>query len=82
MAPDPSPAVTSPVSAPEPVGYRRPEIDVPAFTRLLDGRYGEVRDLVRSNLAAYASVLEEAERLGTDEFRDRVRDLVVEMAAT
>ena len=30
----------------------------------------------------YASVLEEAETLSTDEFRDRVRDLVVEMAAT
>ena len=49
---------------------------------LLDGRYAEVRDLVRTNLATYASVLEDAERLGTDDFRDRVRDLVVEMAAT
>ena len=67
---------------PEPSGYRQPEIDVPALARLLDGRYGEVRDLVRTNLATYASVLEDAERLGTDAFRDRVRDLVVEMAAT
>jgi acyl-CoA oxidase len=67
---------------PQPAGYRQPEIDVAALTRLLDGRYGEVRDLVRTNLATYASVLEDAERLDTDAYRDRVRDLVVEMAAT
>jgi acyl-CoA oxidase len=72
---------TSP-AADQPSGYRQPEIDVPALARLLDGRYGEVRDLVRTNLATYASVLEDAERLDTDAFRDRVRDLVVEMAAT
>ncbi|MBA2955538.1 acyl-CoA oxidase [Nocardioides sp. MAH-18] len=59
-----------------------PEIDVPALTALLDGEYAEIRDLVRSNLTAYASVLEEAERLDTAAYRDRVRDLVVEMAAT
>ncbi len=81
MATDTSPG-TARGTDPEPAGYRQPEIDVPALTRLLDGRYGEVRDLVRTNLATYASVLEDAEQLGTDEFRDRVRDLVVEMAAT
>ncbi len=59
-----------------------PEVDVPALTALLDGRYAEVRDLVRRNLATYASVLEEAETLPREEYRDRVRDLVVEMAAT
>lgn len=59
-----------------------PEIDVPALTALLDGDYAEIRDLVRRNLTAYASVLEEAERLDTAAYRDRVRDLVVEMAAT
>src|SRR4051794_29552010 len=68
-----------PSSAP---GYQEPEVDVRALTELLDGRYAEVRRLVRSNLADYASVLEEADELGTDEFRDRVRDIVVEMAAT
>jgi acyl-CoA oxidase len=68
-----------PSSAP---GYVEPEVDVPALTALLDGRYAEVRQLVRTNLAAYASVLEEAEDLGIDDFRDRVRDIVVEMAAT
>jgi len=72
--------------SPVPVGgaaaYVQPEIDVPALRALLDGRYAEVRDLVRTNLAKYADVLEDAETMTTDEFRDRVRDLVVEMAST
>ncbi len=59
-----------------------PEVDVPALTALLDGRYPEVRDLVRRNLASYASILEEAETLPRDEYRDRVRDLLLEMAST
>ena len=63
-------------------GYRQPEVDVPALLELLDGRYTEIRSLVRSNLVEHASVLEEAEQLGTDDYRDRVRDLVVELAAT
>src|SRR5215210_6152202 len=62
--------------------YVQPNIDVPALTALLDGRHAEVRNLVRTNLAEYCSVLEEAETMSTDEFRDRVRDLVVEMAST
>ena len=43
-----------------------PEIDVPALAALLDGRYADVRALVRRNLATYASVLEEAETLTRD----------------
>ncbi|MFC6286952.1 acyl-CoA dehydrogenase [Nocardioides sp. GCM10027113] len=62
--------------------YAQPTVDVAELTRLLDGRYAEVRDLVRRNLAEHAAVLEDAETMGTDEFRDRVRDLVVAMAAT
>ena len=63
-------------------GYVQPEVDVPALTALLDGRYAEVRNLVRSNLAEYASILDDAEELSTDDFRERVKDVVVEMAAT
>jgi acyl-CoA oxidase len=59
-----------------------PEVDVAELTALLDGRYAEVRDLVRRNLTTYASILEEAETLPRDEYRDKVRDLVLEMAAT
>ncbi|HET8960215.1 acyl-CoA dehydrogenase [Nocardioides sp.] len=67
---------------PETSEYVQPTVDVPALTRLLDGRHAEVRNLVRTNLAEYASVLEDAETMSTDDFRDRVRDLVVEMAST
>jgi len=76
---------TAPPSAPEDAEasrYVQPEIDLPALTALLDGRYAEVRGLVRTNLAAYASILEEAETLSRDDYRERVRELVVEMAAT
>ncbi|MER7174425.1 acyl-CoA dehydrogenase family protein [Streptomyces mesophilus] len=63
-------------------GYVQPEVDIPALTEVLDGEYAEIRALVRANLVTYASVLEEAESLGFDEFRERVRELVVTMAAT
>ncbi|MFJ5809700.1 acyl-CoA dehydrogenase [Streptomyces sp. NPDC093093] len=63
-------------------GYVQPEIDVPALTGVLDGEYAGIRDLVRTNLATHASVLEEAEELGIDAFRERVREVVVNMAAT
>ncbi len=66
----------------ESAGYRQPVVDVSALLDLLDGRYTEVRSLVRGNLAEHAAVLEEAEQLSTDDYRDRVRDLVVELAAT
>lgn len=69
-------------AAPPATGYVQPEVDVPALTALLDGRYAEVRDLVRTNLAAYADILDQAERLSVDDFRERVREVVVEMAAT
>lgn len=69
-------------AAPPATGYVQPEVDVPALTALLDGRYAEVRDLVRTNLAAYADILDQAEQLSVDDFRERVREVVVEMAAT
>jgi acyl-CoA oxidase len=75
-------------AAPEPAaesdrpGYVEPSVDVPALTALLDGSYVEVRNLVRTNLAGYASILEEAETLDHAAFRERVKEVVVEMAAT
>src|SRR5262245_45901057 len=69
-------------AAPPQPGYVQPQVDVPALTALLDGKYAEVRDLVRTNLAAYASILEDAEEMSVDEFRERVREVVVEMAST
>ncbi|WP_309648009.1 acyl-CoA dehydrogenase family protein [Nocardioides sp.] len=77
---------TAPPQASAPQGtegvYVQPEVDVPALQTLLDGRYAEVRNLVRSNLDDYAGVLEEAETLSRDDFRERVKEIVVEMAAT
>ena len=39
-------------------GYVQPEVDVAAMTALLDGRYAEVRRLVRANLVDHADLLE------------------------
>ncbi len=55
---------TESAATPEARGYVQPEIDVRALARLLDGRYADVRDLVRTNLVTYASVLDEAETDG------------------
>ncbi|MFF1510080.1 acyl-CoA dehydrogenase [Streptomyces sp. NPDC058326] len=63
-------------------GYVRPDIDVRTLASVLDGEYAGIRGLVRTNLATYASLLEEADDLGIDAFRERVREVVVEMAAT
>lgn len=78
---------TPPESTPESraestAGYVQPDVDVAALRSLLDGPYADVRDLVRGNLAAYASVLDEAETLDRAAFRERVKELVVEMAGT
>lgn len=76
--------VTEPSSSPaEPQsGYRQPSVDVPALTAVLDGKYAEMRSLVRRNLAVSAGILEDAENLSRDDYRDRVRDVVVDVAAT
>ncbi len=65
-----------------PPTYVQPEVDVAALSSLLDGEYAEMREHVRTNLAAYASILEEAETLTRSDFRERVKQVVVEMAAT
>jgi len=62
--------------------YVQPDVDVDELKRLLDGKYAAIRDLVRANLAAYSSILEEAETMTRPEFRERVREVVVELAAT
>ncbi|PUA82756.1 acyl-CoA dehydrogenase [Nocardioides currus] len=63
-------------------GYVQPVVDVAAMTTLLDGRYAEVRQLVRDNLAEHRQVLLDAESMTSADFRERVRDVVVEIAAT
>jgi acyl-CoA oxidase len=76
-----SPAPTTPETGPVKT-YVQPEIDVPALRTLLDGKYAEIRSLVRANLAEYASILDDEETLDRADFRERVKDVVVEMAST
>ncbi len=79
---DDEPAETSDATTPDEQGYRQPDVDVVALAGVLDGRYAEVRALVRDNLVAHAGILEDAETMSRDDFRDRVRDVVLEMAGT
>jgi acyl-CoA oxidase len=57
-------------------------VDVGALTTLLDGRYKAVRDLTRENLVLHREVLEEAETMSTTDYRERVKEIVVELAKT
>ncbi|TCJ29931.1 acyl-CoA dehydrogenase [Nocardioides jejuensis] len=63
-------------------GYAQPVVDVPALTRLLDGEHAAVRDKVRVSLVEHAGLLDEAEELSRDAYRDRVLETVVAMAGT
>src|SRR3954468_16420502 len=74
--------MATPSDAPPDPAYRSPTVDVAELRRLLDGRYADVRDLVRTNLAEHASVLEDAETMTRDEYREGVKDLLVLMAGT
>ena len=57
-------------------------VDVPALTALLDGRYVEVRNLVRKNLVEHAGVIDDQIEMSATDFRERVREIIVEMART
>lgn len=62
--------------------FRTPVVDVDDLTTLLDGRYRDVRQLVRANLVEHAQILEDAEEMSSTDFRERVKDVVVQMAST
>ena len=49
---------------------------------LLDGSHADVRRAVLDGLASHASVLEDAETMPPAQFRERVRDLLVDLAGT
>ncbi|MCX6394873.1 MAG: acyl-CoA dehydrogenase family protein [Propionibacteriales bacterium] len=59
-----------------------PVVDVPALNALLDGTYVEVRNLTRKRLVEHAGVLDDQREMGRTEFRERVKDVVVELAGT
>lgn len=62
--------------------YLPPVVDVPALTSFLDGSYVAVRNLTRSRLVEYASVLEDAREMTREDYRERVLQVVKELAAT
>ncbi|GAB3299607.1 acyl-CoA oxidase [Epidermidibacterium keratini] len=63
-------------------GYRQPDVDVPALSALLDGKYADVRRLARDNLVAHADLLTDAETLDWTAYRERVKDVVLALAQT
>jgi acyl-CoA oxidase len=65
-----------------PTSFVTPAVDVPALTELLDGEHGEVRRLVRANLTEHAGILEDAEQMSRDDFRERVLEVLRLMAET
>ncbi len=62
--------------------FRTPVVDVHELTMLLDGRHREIRQLVRANLVEHTQILHDADEMPRADFRDRVRDVVVQMAAS
>src|SRR4051795_1937786 len=62
--------------------YRQPVVDVPALSTLLDGTYVEVRNLTRKRLVEHGQVLQDARELTRAEYRERVLQVVKELAAT
>ena len=62
--------------------YAQPDVDIPALTALLDGKYAEIRELTRKNLVEYSGILDDAIEMPRDQFRERVLEVVREMAAT
>jgi acyl-CoA oxidase len=72
----------SPVRPDAATGYLRPEIDVAALQRLLDGTYAAVRAAARDNVVRHADVLVDAERMPYEQFRERVLEVVRDLATT
>ena len=60
----------------------QPTVDVPALLAVLDGPYAGIRELTRKHLVEHAQILDDQIGLDTDAFRDRVLEVVKEMAAT
>ena len=57
-------------------------LDAAVLTDVLDGGYADIRAKIREQLRDSASVLDDAETMTRAEFRERVREVLVETAAT
>ncbi len=66
----------------DPRAFRTPVVAVDDLTVLLDGRHREIRQLVRANLVEHAQVLCDADEMSRSDFRERVKDVVVQLATT
>lgn len=75
-----TPAASTPQRPAAPDSSSPTSIDALVLQRVLDGTYAEVRDMVRRGLADHAGILDEALELDRDAYRDRVLDVVLEMA--
>ena len=62
--------------------HAQPTVDVPALLAVLDGPYAGIRKLTRKHLVEHAQILDDQIGLDTDAFRERVLEVVKEMAAT
>lgn len=58
------------------------DVDVARLTTLLDGRYGAVRREVREALVRHADLLVDADDLDKETYRERVKDVVLDLAGT
>jgi acyl-CoA oxidase len=58
------------------------DVVVEELAAILDGRHADVRREVRERLVQHAGLLSEADELPREAYRERIRDLVVEMAGT
>ncbi len=81
MSTSTAPAESTPTS-PSETAAAPSSLDVAALIGLLDGKYAEVRQLVREQLTEHASILEDAEELSRHDYRQRVLEVVQAMAAT
>lgn len=61
--------------------YVQPDVDVPALTRLLDGKYAEVRTMTRTRLVEHADLLQQANELDRHDYREEVLRVIKELAA-
>jgi acyl-CoA oxidase len=64
------------------MAYEQPTVDVPALQEILDGPYVDVRNEVKKNLLEHVDLLGQVDELPKDAYRDLVRDVVVDIAAT
>lgn len=75
-------ASTAPQPTPDSAASEEVRPDVATLKAILDGEYAQVRDAAREHVRAHADLLSQSEGLDKDAYRDRVKDVVLHIAAT